>query len=158
MKTIFPGRCISIMNIRQSWYHLILWWEFLLVRQHLCIERPHACNQSIFSNTQTLLWVAQIRQLNVKYTLVFCTDYHCLHQQWHYMPDRLSATGSVKENMDGPYLHNSRHPFQYKDHLSTGLTLRLRPANERRRYFVTTSLIGWAQTYNQPCFHIHEIQ
>ena len=27
----------------------------------------------------------------------------------------------------------------------TGLILRLRPANERRRYFVTTSLIGWAQ-------------
>ena len=28
----------------------------------------------------------------------------------------------------------------------TGLILGLRPANERRRYFVTTSLIGWAQT------------
>ena len=28
----------------------------------------------------------------------------------------------------------------------SGLILGLRPANERRRYFVTTSLIGWAQT------------
>ena len=27
----------------------------------------------------------------------------------------------------------------------SGLILHLRPANERRRYFVTTSLIGWAQ-------------
>ena len=27
-----------------------------------------------------------------------------------------------------------------------GLILGLRPANERRRYFVTTPLIGWAQT------------
>ena len=27
----------------------------------------------------------------------------------------------------------------------TGLILGLRPANERRRYFVTTSLIGWPQ-------------
>ena len=27
-----------------------------------------------------------------------------------------------------------------------GLILDLRPANERRRYFVTPSLIGWAQT------------
>ena len=27
-----------------------------------------------------------------------------------------------------------------------GLNLVLRPPNERRRYFVTTSLIGWAQT------------
>ena len=31
-----------------------------------------------------------------------------------------------------------------------GLMLGLRPANERRRYKVTPSLIGWAQTYNQP--------
>ena len=31
------------------------------------------------------------------------------------------------------------------DSSSTGLILGLRPANERRRYFVTTSLIGWAQ-------------
>ena len=29
---------------------------------------------------------------------------------------------------------------------ATWLILGLRPANERRRYFATTSLIGWAQT------------
>ena len=33
---------------------------------------------------------------------------------------------------------------------NTGLILGLHPANERRRYKVTPSLIGWAQTYNQP--------
>ena len=33
----------------------------------------------------------------------------------------------------------------------TGPIVGLRPANERRRYFVTTSLIGWAQAQNQPC-------
>ena len=32
----------------------------------------------------------------------------------------------------------------------TGLILGLRPANERRSSFVTTSLIGWAQAWNQP--------
>ena len=31
------------------------------------------------------------------------------------------------------------------------LILGLRPANERRRYFVTTSLIGWVHAWNQPC-------
>ena len=31
------------------------------------------------------------------------------------------------------------------------LILGLRPANERRRYFVATSLIGWTQACNQPC-------
>ena len=29
---------------------------------------------------------------------------------------------------------------------ATGLILGLRPANERQRYFVTTSLIDWVQT------------
>ena len=35
--------------------------------------------------------------------------------------------------------------------------LGLRPANERRRYIITTSLIGWAQTWNQPCKVCHTI-
>ena len=39
-----------------------------------------------------------------------------------------------------------------------GLILGLRPANERRRYKVTPSLMGWAQTKNQPwkseCYHL----
>ena len=48
------------------------------------------------------------------------------------------------------------HPLsmQMSWHLPVlSLILGLRPANERRRYFVTTSLIGWAQTKNQPCYY-----
>ena len=41
--------------------------------------------------------------------------------------------------------------FSYSNVFNTGLILCLRPANERRRYKVTPSLIGWAQTNNQPC-------
>ena len=37
-----------------------------------------------------------------------------------------------------------RPPLGYYITVS-GLILGLRPANEGRRYFVTTSLIGWAQ-------------
>ena len=33
----------------------------------------------------------------------------------------------------------------------TRVILGLHPANERRRYKVTPSVIGWAETYNQPC-------
>ena len=36
-------------------------------------------------------------------------------------------------------------------YMVAGLILGLRPANERQRYFVTMSLIGLAQAYNQPC-------
>ena len=39
---------------------------------------------------------------------------------------------------------NGVHVFAYV--YNPGLILGLRPANERRRYKVTTSLIGWAQT------------
>ena len=35
----------------------------------------------------------------------------------------------------------------------TGLILGLRPANERRRYKVTPSLIGWVQTWSQIMIH-----
>ena len=34
--------------------------------------------------------------------------------------------------------------------INTGLILGVRPANDRRRYFVTTSLIGWMKASNQP--------
>ena len=33
----------------------------------------------------------------------------------------------------------------------SGPILGLYPANERRRYKVTASLIGWAQTWTHPC-------
>ena len=36
-------------------------------------------------------------------------------------------------------------PHSYLMHMDTGLILGLCPANERRRYLVTTSLIGWVQ-------------
>ena len=35
----------------------------------------------------------------------------------------------------------------------TGLILGLHPANERRRYFVTTSLIGWGKPRNSPVIY-----
>ena len=35
--------------------------------------------------------------------------------------------------------------------LDSGISLWMRPANERRRYIVTSSLIGWAQSQNYPC-------
>ena len=48
----------------------------------------------------------------------------------------------VKAASDSPFITNSDiYIYTY-----LGLILGLRPANERRRYFVTTSLIGWAQT------------
>ena len=41
--------------------------------------------------------------------------------------------------------------FWWNFYTQAVLILGLRPANERWRYFVTTSLIGWAQAQNQTC-------
>ena len=35
--------------------------------------------------------------------------------------------------------------YIFHEFIIAGPILGLRPANERRRYFVTTSLIGWAE-------------
>ena len=43
--------------------------------------------------------------------------------------------------------------WKYKEHIQ-GPNLGLRPANEKRRYKVTPSLIDWTQTYNQPWYSI----
>ena len=46
----------------------------------------------------------------------------------------------LSETSDDPF-----HWHLWLDIIYGGLILGLRPANERRRYFVPTSLIGWAQ-------------
>ena len=36
----------------------------------------------------------------------------------------------------------------------TGIILHMRLANERRRYIVTSYLIGWAHIQNDPCHYL----
>ena len=49
----------------------------------------------------------------------------------------------VYKMIKGPEI--SGRDYCTQRNLKAGLILGLRPANERRRYFVTTSLIGWVQ-------------
>ena len=39
----------------------------------------------------------------------------------------------------------------------TGISLGMRPDNERRRYIVTTSLIGCAHTWTEPCLPCNQV-
>ena len=39
----------------------------------------------------------------------------------------------------------------------SGIILLMRPANERRRYNVTSSLIGWAHAQNDPCLLLADV-
>ena len=40
---------------------------------------------------------------------------------------------------------------QVREKLYGGIILYMHPTNERRRYIVTSSLIGWVHTQNNPC-------
>ena len=51
----------------------------------------------------------------------------------------------VKQAMVNMQLALGPRPHSYLMHMDAGLILGLCPANERRRYLVTTSLIGWVQ-------------
>ena len=54
-------------------------------------------------------------------------------------------------NINQPHEQAVKRPPQAASILSTArIILCMHPANERRRYIVTSSLIGWAQTYNDP--------
>ena len=52
-------------------------------------------------------------------------------------------------------------PFANSDQMwswYTGISLGMHPANERRRYIVTTSLIGWAHTSTDPWVYLEELK
>ena len=48
------------------------------------------------------------------------------------------------------FSHLRCYKHYYRIDRCTRLILDLHPANERQRYFVTASLIGWVQAYNHP--------
>ena len=59
-----------------------------------------------------------------------------------------------------PFGYGSPHPLfhsvQYITRtMHTGIILPMSPTNKRRRYMVTSSLIGWTHTQNDPCAHHH---
>ena len=70
--------------------------------------------------------------------------YSCLHIQSLTYSTTHNVCLALNCAMSGTIL--IKH---YSQIYHPGLILGLRPANERRRYKVTPSLIGWAQTWNQ---------
>ena len=74
--------------------------------------------------------------------------------EWKWYKDNYSDTlvpgwWMPQDLIDGKSLLvqvRSRPPMYKAQFTPAGLILGLRPANERQRYFVMTSLIGWAQT------------
>ena len=55
------------------------------------------------------------------------------------------------QNLFGQAKACHRDGYKPLNELMQGVILWMRPANQRRRYIATLSLIGWAQTQNDPC-------
>ena len=74
------------------------------------------------------------------------TDYYLISENSHYT--YISLIKATNYVYDSPQLrYNQAWIFTIQVLVPyTGINLGMRPANERRRYNVKTSLIGWAHT------------
>ena len=88
--------------------------------------------------------------------VVFSDNYKRIKEVTYYVFPHVTSTPqtSLPIPLTPPYPHpHPGHPTQAYSSMIysiSGLILGLRPANEKWRYFVTTSLIGWVQAQYQP--------
>ena len=74
----------------------------------------------------------------------------CSHRKFFFRtPVLVVRNYRTQSNAIGTFQNNVAWDIP-ESRYAAGLVLGLRPANERRCYKVTPSLIGWAQTWNQP--------
>ena len=66
---------------------------------------------------------------------------------WNAAGPTSQDQGEGKIKLSNRIWYVARRPL-----LGQGYFLSMRPANERRRYYVTSSLIDWSHTQNDPCW------
>ena len=111
------------------------------------------------------MWLNERQKLNIDhmskipkrhYTRLNSTTFYIIVRKcyFHYWGGRIicSVHHNTHSNKYFIRLRNASKATLKNMSLYTGLILCLRPANERRRYFVTTSLTGWVQAENQPWY------
>ena len=94
---------------------------------------------------ETLWWLCPRIWWNIRCVcLALCT--------WVvFWPPATHSTLQVGLNYGRNHIRNSQHFVSgIKRNQRSGIILWMRPTNERRRYSVTPSLIGWAHTQNDP--------
>ena len=125
-------------------------WCFFDVGRHEVLNKEwndrrfettwHSCDVILM----TLIDVFQV--WNVQFTCDWMDDiwmWRQIHSGFHQPPNVLKNR-IVFFTVRGHWFRSSGTLVASRTY--SVLILGLRPANERRRYFVTTSLIGWAQT------------
>ena len=129
-----------------KWKHFPRYWPFLRGIHRSPVNSPHegqwrgALMFSLIC-AQINSWVnngeaGDLRRHRAHYDVTVMVQ-HFVQVQDHLMHERINRY--ARSYVCVPVTCNVRQE------LCSGLILGLRPANEKRRYFVTTSLIGWAQ-------------
>ena len=147
---LFISFSTSILSV----IHTLAWWVDHQIVQNL----PFLVFLSyiIYVYQNGCFWVVHnLIQSNSYISIFICTSdfpihYVFLHFILDFYPWVVHAT-------DLQIIHFLLYTCQFDDVFILQILLfkfradsRLRPANERRRYKVTPSLFGWAQTWNQP--------
>ena len=153
LQIMYTGR--DSITTNPTWVHCDLWLTQTVTR-----KRHEENNQKESDSTRYLLIFVEIiivMFLIIIYIFIYCLFIYLLWLIWLYnnwccikiycwffcyMKCLFINLAIFTFLSDSCWWLGFTHP---------GLIIGLRPANERRRYLVTTSLIGWAQALKQPC-------
>ena len=97
-------------------------------------------------------------------SLSFWLLYFWCSLQWKFQPNnniivflfyKSDANGNLRRStfqreFHGVRCHEGKNIIAAVRYMKTGIILCMRSANERRRYIVTSSLIDWVHTHNDP--------
>ena len=157
---IIPLLHCSITTLLHCPYHTIPHCYMVLVILMLLLWDPSSClcaERMHSTKLEAKVWIhseqSQITSVNwVKFWFqhqVVLLLVHIIYMQYYDIYQYATIANCQKIILSGhPTIHLQRGD---NPSMATGLILGLRPANERRRYKVTPSVIGWVQSQNQTC-------
>ena len=148
MFRIYPTKCIIYLL-----YRVISWTGRVL-------DVFHKCDIIWIFNSWTLIFKDR------SYAIVIHLCSNCSRLQWISTGEcALTLVGRTQWYMYWSFVRNFRlngnilfrflcvqMPYSCKNYSCSGIVFSMCSANERLRYIVTSSVIGWAHTQNDTCF------
>ena len=140
--TALVNHRITLMFIKQPWRVLIKKFKSIY---HYAKHNKIVYTYCVFCIVFKLIFS------NSKQPLPCKTGYFTYrHKVWYSTFSQIESTKATSMEKELKDIFSNRHNLSHT-YTYTGLILGLHPASERRPYNVSPSVIGWAQTYNQPC-------
>ena len=159
----FGGELISQETIfLYKYFSPNVWWRDFIVWSSfvLCLQNALWATCLCFRQHQT--WIGDkaisANKINFSWTAKYCIWYNLVVMcVWNLIDVGLNHFQkflwhqTIPPNMFIALYKWTRHYF------FSGIILCMRPANERRRYIVTSFLIGWTHIQNDPWFYLKSV-